>query len=145
MTGPFRRLEGGWRFKPLAKTPARSGFQLSYDFSGKLFEKIGPLFSQITTTFVEAFVKRADQVYGKSHGEQIRVEVVYALPTKQELFIVKVAPGTTVRQAIEASGIVEKYPEIDLAKNKLGVRQADPSGCCAARPCGRRNLPAADR
>ena len=54
-------------------------------------------------------------------SEQIRVEVIYALPTKQELLTVKVAPGTTVRQAIEASGIMEKYPEIDLARNKLGV------------------------
>ena len=54
-------------------------------------------------------------------SEQIRVEVVYALPAKQELVAVKVATGTTVRQAIEASGLLEKYPEIDLAKNKLGV------------------------
>lgn len=54
-------------------------------------------------------------------SEQIRVEVVYALPAKQELVAVKVASGTTVRQAIEASGLLEKYPEIDLAKNKLGV------------------------
>jgi len=54
-------------------------------------------------------------------SDLIRVEVVYALPTKQELLAVKVTPGTTVRQAIEASGILEKYPEIDLARNKLGV------------------------
>ena len=53
--------------------------------------------------------------------EQISVEVVYALPAKQEIIAIKVAPGTTVRQAIEASGILEKYPEIDIAKNKLGV------------------------
>jgi ribosome-associated toxin RatA of RatAB toxin-antitoxin module len=66
--GPFRRLEGGWRFKPLAENACKVEFQLSYDFSSKLFEKIiGPVFSQITNTFVEAFVKRADQVYGKSH------------------------------------------------------------------------------
>ena len=54
-------------------------------------------------------------------SEQIRVEVIYALPAKQELLNVKVAAGTTVRQAIEASGILEKYPEIDIAKNKLRV------------------------
>jgi putative ubiquitin-RnfH superfamily antitoxin RatB of RatAB toxin-antitoxin module len=54
-------------------------------------------------------------------SEQIRVEVVYALPAKQEIISIKVAPGTTVRQAIEASGILEKYPEIDIDKNKLGV------------------------
>jgi ribosome-associated toxin RatA of RatAB toxin-antitoxin module len=63
--GPFRRLEGLWRFKPLADSACKIEFQLSYEFSSKLFEKvIGPVFSQIANTFVDAFVKRADQVYG---------------------------------------------------------------------------------
>lgn len=53
--------------------------------------------------------------------EQISVEVVYALPSKQEIFSVKLPEGGTARQAIEASGVLQKYPEIDLAKNKLGV------------------------
>ena len=53
--------------------------------------------------------------------EQISVEVIYALPDKQELLTVKLTEGATVRQAIESSGILQKYPEIDLAKNKLGV------------------------
>jgi putative ubiquitin-RnfH superfamily antitoxin RatB of RatAB toxin-antitoxin module len=51
----------------------------------------------------------------------IDVEVVYALAQKQEIFGVKMPVGATVRQAIEASGVLSKYPEIDLAKNKLGV------------------------
>jgi ribosome-associated toxin RatA of RatAB toxin-antitoxin module len=63
--GPFRRLEGVWRFKPLAERACKIEFQLSYEFSSKVFEKvIGPVFSQIANTFVDAFVKRADQVYG---------------------------------------------------------------------------------
>ena len=53
--------------------------------------------------------------------ESIHVEVVYPLPQKQEIFAVTLPPGATVLQAIEASGILQKYPEIDLAKNKLGV------------------------
>ncbi len=53
--------------------------------------------------------------------ELISIEVVYPLPQKQEVFSVKLPAGATVRQAIEASGILQKYPEIDLAKNKLGV------------------------
>ncbi|MBP8277762.1 MAG: RnfH family protein [Propionivibrio sp.] len=53
--------------------------------------------------------------------EQISVEVVYALPAKQELLTVRLNEGATVRQAIESSGILQKYPEIDLAKNKLGI------------------------
>ena len=67
--GPFRRLEGGWRFKPLTENACKVEFLLSYEFSNRLFEKIiGPVFSQIANTFVEAFVKRAQQVYGASNG-----------------------------------------------------------------------------
>lgn len=66
--GPFRRLEGLWSFTPLADYACKVQFKLSYEFSSKLFEKIiGPVFSQITNTFVDAFVKRADDIYGVSH------------------------------------------------------------------------------
>ena len=54
-------------------------------------------------------------------SEMISIEVVYPLPQKQEIFTVRLAAGATVRQAIEASGVLQKYPEIDLSKNKLGV------------------------
>jgi len=54
-------------------------------------------------------------------AEMISVEVVYAIRQKQEIFSLKIPEGSTVRQAIEACGVLEKYPEIDLAKNKLGV------------------------
>ena len=54
-------------------------------------------------------------------SEMMNVEVIYALRNKQEVFSIRVPQGATVRQAIEASGVLEKYPEIDLAKNKLGV------------------------
>lgn len=67
--GPFRRLEGSWHFKPLAENACKIEFQLHYEFSSKLFEKvIGPVFSHIANTFVDAFVKRATQVYGNQHG-----------------------------------------------------------------------------
>jgi uncharacterized protein len=51
----------------------------------------------------------------------LSIEVVYALPEKQEIITVKLPVGATARQAIEATGLLQKYPEIDLAKNKLGV------------------------
>ena len=51
----------------------------------------------------------------------IRVEVVYALPDKQQLFAVDLPAGATLRQAIDACGVLQKYPEIDLARNKLGI------------------------
>lgn len=62
--GPFRRLEGGWRFRPLAEHACKIEFTLTYEFSSRVFEKvIGPVFNHIAGTFVEAFVRRAEQVY----------------------------------------------------------------------------------
>ena len=54
-------------------------------------------------------------------AEQIRVEVVYALPDKQEILVLRLPAGSTVREAIDRSGILQKYPEIDPEKNKLGI------------------------
>ena len=54
-------------------------------------------------------------------NEAINIEVVYALPHEQDLLRLQVSPGTTVAAAIEQSGLLEKYPEIDLARNKLGI------------------------
>jgi len=62
--GPFKKLEGRWHFKPLGDAACKIEFSLAYEFSNKLLEKIiGPVFSHIANTFVDAFVKRADQLY----------------------------------------------------------------------------------
>jgi putative ubiquitin-RnfH superfamily antitoxin RatB of RatAB toxin-antitoxin module len=53
--------------------------------------------------------------------EMLTIEVIYALPAKQQIITLKLPPGSTVRQAIDASGLLQKHPEIDLAKNKIGV------------------------
>jgi len=54
-------------------------------------------------------------------SEMINVEVVYALPHEQALVRLKLPQGATVAEAVRASGITEKHPEIDLARNKLGI------------------------
>ena len=54
--------------------------------------------------------------------DKITVEIVYATADQQDLMSVEVEPGTTVEQLIEYSGILEKYPEIDIGKtNKIGI------------------------
>jgi ribosome-associated toxin RatA of RatAB toxin-antitoxin module len=68
--GPFRHLEGGWRFKPLGENACKVEFHLSYEFSCGLFEKIiAPMFNQIANTFVDVSMKRAHQVYGAPNGK----------------------------------------------------------------------------
>lgn len=51
----------------------------------------------------------------------IKVELVYALPTEQELLTLEVAEGSTVRDVIMQSGILQRYPEIDLGVSKVGI------------------------
>ena len=51
----------------------------------------------------------------------IRVEVVYALPERQYLRKVKLAEGSSVEQAIQASGLLELRRDIDLKSNKIGI------------------------
>jgi ribosome-associated toxin RatA of RatAB toxin-antitoxin module len=58
--GPFRSLEGSWRFTPLGAHGCKIELRLSYEFSGKVLETlVGPVFNYIAVTLVEAFVKRA--------------------------------------------------------------------------------------
>jgi len=54
-------------------------------------------------------------------NKDIMVEVAYALPKQQLIIPVNVAEGTTAEAAVLASGITEKFPEIDLNANKLGI------------------------
>lgn len=52
---------------------------------------------------------------------EIRVEVVYALPDKQYLRQVALEEGSTLEQAIQASGLLALRRDIDLSKNKVGI------------------------
>lgn len=62
--GPFRHLEGIWRFMELADDACKIEFRLTYEFSNTFLEKlISPVFSHIASTFVDAFVARAEQIY----------------------------------------------------------------------------------
>lgn len=54
-------------------------------------------------------------------AETIRIEVVYALPEQAYLLPLSVNAGTTIRQAIETSGLLQQCPEIDLERNKVGI------------------------
>ena len=53
--------------------------------------------------------------------DKIEVEVAYALPGLQVILPVQLAPGAVVEDAIRQSGVLEQFPEIDLAANKVGV------------------------
>jgi ribosome-associated toxin RatA of RatAB toxin-antitoxin module len=64
--GPFRVLEGSWHFTDLNGRGCKVELSLHYEFANRLLEKlIGPVFGYIANTMVDAFVKRAQSIYGR--------------------------------------------------------------------------------
>ncbi|HEX6005597.1 MAG TPA: type II toxin-antitoxin system RatA family toxin [Burkholderiales bacterium] len=63
--GPFRALDGDWGFLALPGGGCKIEFRLHYEFAGRILEKlVGPVFQYIANTMVDAFVRRAEAVYG---------------------------------------------------------------------------------
>jgi ribosome-associated toxin RatA of RatAB toxin-antitoxin module len=64
--GPFKKFTGQWRFIPLREDACKIEFNLHWEFKSAILDKIiGPVFSYIASTFVDCFVKRAEQLYGQ--------------------------------------------------------------------------------
>jgi len=63
--GPFRVLDGRWRFTSLAPRASKVALDLRYEFATRALERVvGPVFGRIASSFIDAFVKRAEAVYG---------------------------------------------------------------------------------
>jgi uncharacterized protein len=56
-----------------------------------------------------------------AQNQVITVEIAYALPHQQLIIPVKVEEGCSAEDAVNKSGILQKFPEIDLTKNQLGI------------------------
>jgi len=64
VSGPFRHLQGHWRFTPLTEDACKIEFRLEYEISSRLLQRvIGPVFQHIANSFMDAFVRRAEQIY----------------------------------------------------------------------------------
>lgn len=64
--GPFSTLDGIWRFHTLRHDACKVEFRLDYSFkSGLLGQALLPVFDPIARSFVDAFVRRAEQVYAR--------------------------------------------------------------------------------
>lgn len=64
--GPFKHLEGFWRFDILGEQACKVSLDLEFEFSSRLLGlTVGPVFNQIASTLVDSFCQRAVEVYGK--------------------------------------------------------------------------------
>ena len=63
--GPFKKLNGLFKFQPLSDEACKVIFQLDFEVAGKILGlTLTPVFKQASNTMVDAFVKRADELYG---------------------------------------------------------------------------------
>lgn len=64
--GPFRRLRGRWLFIPMGENGCKVSLEMEFEFANRLLGMaFGKLFQQVAGQLVEAFTKRADEVYGR--------------------------------------------------------------------------------
>lgn len=62
--GPFKHLKGHWSFTPLGDSGCKVEFNLDYKFSNFIIEKvIGAVFEMVIKSIVDAFVKKAHEIY----------------------------------------------------------------------------------
>ena len=65
VNGPFKNLDGVWLFEPLGESACKVSLNLEFEFSSKIINvTLGPVFSKIANSLVDAFIKRADNIYG---------------------------------------------------------------------------------
>ena len=63
--GPFADLKGQWRFNALASDACKVEFDLDYEFAGTVLGRlIAPVFDAIANSFIDAFARRAESLYG---------------------------------------------------------------------------------
>jgi ribosome-associated toxin RatA of RatAB toxin-antitoxin module len=68
--GPFKHLRGRWDFIALRDDASKVELELDFDFSGKLINAaFGTVFHQVADTLVDAFCKRAEEVYSSERTD----------------------------------------------------------------------------
>ncbi len=69
INGPFRQLEGFWRFEPHGDESCVVRLDLEFELASKIMGfAFGAVFNQVANSLVDAFTKRADEVYGNNNG-----------------------------------------------------------------------------
>lgn len=63
--GPFKQLEGRWNFIALGDQGCKVQMELEFELAGHLFDRVfQPIFNHIANSLVDAFCKRAVEIYG---------------------------------------------------------------------------------
>lgn len=65
LSGPFKSLQGGWRFEPMDSDACKVILHLDFEFSSRMLQfAFGKIFNEVNRRMVDAFAQRAKTVYG---------------------------------------------------------------------------------
>ncbi len=65
LDGPFRHLQGGWRFEALGDEGCKVSLELDFEFESRMVDMMfGAFFEDTCNSLVDAFIRRAAEVYG---------------------------------------------------------------------------------
>lgn len=65
LEGPFSHLKGVWHFHPLGTDGCKISLDMHFEISNKLLRmSLGPIFTKIVNNLMDAFIQRADELYG---------------------------------------------------------------------------------
>lgn len=65
LSGPFKYLRGQWRFEPLTAQSCQVALEMDFEFKNKLLKiTLSKMFNHIISSLVQAFTRRAQEVYG---------------------------------------------------------------------------------
>ncbi|SDO44357.1 Ribosome association toxin PasT (RatA) of the RatAB toxin-antitoxin module [Halomonas shengliensis] len=66
VSGPFKRLRGRWLFTPMGESACKVSLEMEFEFANRLIGMaFGKLFQQVAGQLVDAFTRRADELYGR--------------------------------------------------------------------------------
>ncbi|MDX5377141.1 MAG: type II toxin-antitoxin system RatA family toxin [Halomonas sp.] len=66
VSGPFKRLRGRWLFLPMGEGTCKVCLEMEFEFANRLLGMaFGKLFQQVAGQLVDAFTRRADEIYGR--------------------------------------------------------------------------------
>lgn len=119
--GPLNHLKGSWQFKRTpqdgTKVTLFLKFELAYPW---LHRALYPVLQAVEYQSIKAFVRRAEMCYSNTSAF-LAIEVAYADDKQQKIIPIRVLPGYSVGESIQASGILEEIPHLKLEDVKVGI------------------------
>ena len=101
--GPFKHFHGDWRLTPVGGIGCRIDFDLSYEISHSVLDKLAaPAIKVVTGSMMDAFVKRAEETLGHAASQPAPVAVapatvpVQAAPAPTPLSAAQPAPASSI-------------------------------------------------